>query len=376
MNTLDSGYPGGYLAGSSNGSATGTGIVWALTGDNESFQAGTLRAYDASDVSSQLWTSDMNASRDAAGAFAKDLPSLVVNGRVYVGNFSSQLVVYGLLSGQGTGPVTMSHTSSTNPSVYNQAVTLTAVVSPPGATGTISFMEGATLLGLATVMTGSAALPGVVLAAGPHSLSAVYSGDSIYAGGTAALNQTVSKATPTITWTASAAITFGSALSSLQLDATASVPGSFVYSPPAGTVLPAGNGQSLSASFTPGDTTNYNMASAATTINVNPAPPAADANLVVTKVLTRSGENIVVQLTIANTGGTAVSNVSLTSVKLGTTTAAPLPQSLGTVAGGGSVAATVTVPGSVGASGAASSLSVGGSYTGGSFSSSARISLP
>jgi hypothetical protein len=318
----------------------------------------------------------MNASRDAAGAFAKDLPSLVVNGRVYVGNFSSQLVVYGLLSGQGTGPVTMSLNSSTNPSVYNQAVTLTAVVSPPGATGTISFMEGATLLGLATVMTGSAALPGVVLAPGPHSLSAVYSGDSIYAGGTAALNQTVSKATPTITWTASAAITFGSALSSLQLDATASVPGSFVYSPPAGTVPPAGNGQSLSASFIPGDTTNYNMASAATTINVTPAPPAADANLIVTKVLTRSGENIVVQLTIANTGGTAASNVSLTSVKLGTTTAAPLPQSLGMIAGGGSVAATVTVPRSVGASGAASSLSVGGSYTGGSFSSSARISLP
>jgi len=319
----------------------------------------------------------MNASRDAAGSFTKNLPPLVVNGKVYVGNFSSQLIVYGLLSGVGTGPVTMSLNSTTNPSAYNQALTLTANVSPPGATGTVLFMDGPTSLGSATVTSGTATLAGVSLTAGSHSLSAVYSGDSIYAGGTASLTQSVSMAAPAITWAAPAAITFGGALSSVQLNATASVPGTFAYSPAAGTVLAVGNGQSLSVTFTPTDTMDYKTASATTTINVNPAPaPASGVNLVVTKVLSRTGGSIVIQLTIANTGGMTAAVVSLTSVKIGTAAATPLPQSLGAIPGGGSIVATFTVPGSVGASGAASTLTVSGSYSGGSFNSSARITLP
>jgi hypothetical protein len=183
--------------------------------------------------------------------------------------------------------------------------------------------------------------------------------------------------TPTITWAAPAAITFGGALGSGQLNAAASVPGTFVYTPAAGTVLPVGNGQTLSVAFTPSDTTHYTTATAPTTINVNPAaPPASPANLVITKVLTRSGGNVVVQLTIANTGGTAAANVVLGSVKVGADTATPLPQNIGAIAAGGSATAAASVPGSVGASGAASSLVLSGSFTGGTFSSSARITLP
>jgi hypothetical protein len=68
------------------------------------------------------------------------------------------------------------------------------------------------------------------------------------------LNGSGTAATPTITWPAPAAIPYGTALSSTQLDATASVPGSFVYTPPAGTVLSTGT-QTLSVTFTPTDTT-------------------------------------------------------------------------------------------------------------------------
>jgi len=93
-------------------------------------------------------------------------------------------------------------------------------------------------------------------------------------------------------------------------------------------------------------------------------------------VLTRSGGNVVVQLTIANTGGTAAANVVLTSVKVGADSATPLPQSIGAIGAGASSQAAVTVPGSVGVSGAASSLTITGTYTGGTFSSSARIMLP
>ena len=53
-------------------------------------------------------------------------------------------------------------------------------------------------------------------------------------------------ATPTITWATPAAITSGTALSATQLDATASVPGTFTYTPAAGTVLGAGT-QTLSS---------------------------------------------------------------------------------------------------------------------------------
>jgi len=187
----------------------------------------------------------------------------------------------------------------------------------------------------------------------------------------------ISKATPTITWPTPAASTFGGALGVGQLNATANVPGVFVYTPPAGTVLSIGKGQTLSVAFTPSDTTDYNTATASTTITVNPAaPPPSPADLVVTKVLTRSGGNVVVQLTIANTGGTAAANVVLTSVKVGADSATPLPQSIGAIGAGASSQAAVTVPGSVGVSGAASSLTITGTYTGGTFSSSARITLP
>ena len=88
---------------------------------------------------------------------------------------------------------------------------------------------------------------------------------------TATIN--VTKATPSITWTNPVAISFGTALSSVQLDATTSVPGTFTYTPAAGTVLNVGNGQTLSVSFAPTDTTDYNTAAAKATINVDKAPP-------------------------------------------------------------------------------------------------------
>ncbi len=80
------------------------------------------------------------------------------------------------------------------------------------------------------------------------------------------------KTAPTITWAAPAAITYGAALSSTQLDATASVPGTFVYNPAAGTVLNAGT-QTLSATFTPSDTTKYPTATSSVSLTVNKATP-------------------------------------------------------------------------------------------------------
>ena len=81
------------------------------------------------------------------------------------------------------------------------------------------------------------------------------------------ISTTVTKTTPIITWSNPADITYGILLSSTQLNATASVSGTFVYTPVAGTLLNAGT-HTLSVAFTPENTASYNNASATVYINV------------------------------------------------------------------------------------------------------------
>ena len=82
---------------------------------------------------------------------------------------------------------------------------------------------------------------------------------------------TVNQATPTLTWATPAAITYGTALSGTQLDAASGgVAGSFVYAPALGTVLGVGV-QTLKATFTPTDTTDYTTGTAQVSLTVNKA---------------------------------------------------------------------------------------------------------
>ncbi|HEY3840210.1 MAG TPA: Ig-like domain repeat protein, partial [Bryobacteraceae bacterium] len=186
------------------------------------------------------------------------------------------------------------------------------------------------------------------------------------------------KTTPTVTWTNPSDIVFGSALSGIQLNATASVPGTFIYTPPAGTVLGVGSGQTLSVAFTPTDTTNYNSATGSVLINVLPA--SGPATLVVTRTLARDANNndVLVTLTIANTGGTAATGVTLNSAKIGTAVSTtPLPAALTDIPAGGSQSITVRfAAGTVGNTGAAAVLSISGVYNAGAFGGSSRITLP
>src|SRR5258705_8558401 len=84
---------------------------------------------------------------------------------------------------------------------------------------------------------------------------------------------TVAKATPTITWPTPADLVYGTALSGTQLNATASVPGTFAYAPAAGVVLNASAGQTLSVTFTPTDAANFTTATATVSITVLKATP-------------------------------------------------------------------------------------------------------
>jgi len=99
QNVATPAHPGGILTVSSNGTP-GSGVLWASTPQADSWHAttaGTLYAFDASDISKVLWTSEQNAARDALGDFAKFTPPTVVNGRVFTATFSNAIRVYGLL---------------------------------------------------------------------------------------------------------------------------------------------------------------------------------------------------------------------------------------------------------------------------------------
>jgi hypothetical protein len=93
------GQSGAVLSVSSNGSQEGTGILWAsyaYTGDAEhAVSPGILRAFDANDVSKQLWNNQLNP-RDAGGYYAKFAAPTIANGHVYLPTFSNRVVVYGL----------------------------------------------------------------------------------------------------------------------------------------------------------------------------------------------------------------------------------------------------------------------------------------
>jgi subtilase family serine protease len=88
---------------------------------------------------------------------------------------------------------------------------------------------------------------------------------------------TVSKIAPALAWAGPAAITYGAALTSNQLNATANTPGSFAYAPPAGTVLNAGT-NILSVIFTPANTTDYSSATDSVSLVASPAPLSVTAN--------------------------------------------------------------------------------------------------
>jgi hypothetical protein len=83
---------------------------------------------------------------------------------------------------------------------------------------------------------------------------------------------------PVITWANPASITYGTALSATQLNATANVPGTFTYTPPTGTLLNAGVNQKLAVNFVPTDGAVYNSVSNTALITVNKATLTATAS--------------------------------------------------------------------------------------------------
>jgi uncharacterized repeat protein (TIGR01451 family) len=143
--------------------------------------------------------------------------------------------------------------------------------------------------------------------AGDYTASASYAGDSNYNPSNDSKDYSIGKATPVITWSNPADIIYGTALSGTQLNATAGVPGGFVYTPAAGTVLGYGS-HNLHVDFTPTDTANYNNAQKDVSINV------LSALLTTTMTLERQakvGYNHNYYIDITNNGNAAATSMTL-----------------------------------------------------------------
>lgn len=137
----------------------------------------------------------------------------------------------------------------------------------------------------ATASQGSASVPGTfvytpavgeVPGAGTQTLSATFTPTDThkFKAATATVSLTVNKATPTISWNSPAPLTVGASLENTQLNATAmfggaNVPGTFTYSPAAGTVMSTAGTQTLSVTFAPTDSTNYKSVTATVPLTVN-----------------------------------------------------------------------------------------------------------
>jgi Tol biopolymer transport system component len=145
---------------------------------------------------------------------------------------------------------------------------------PHPAGVTVTGFGGEPLTPFTVTYNGSAALP---VAVGTYDVAVTYLGSTNYRSNTVHRPLVIAKAAPALSWSAPAAIGYGTALGAAQLNATASVPGTFSYTPAAGTVLAAGS-RPLSATFTPADPANYSGGSVATTIVVLAAPLTVRAN--------------------------------------------------------------------------------------------------
>ena len=85
------GFTGGNPTVSSNNGAKGTGILWTVDATP------ALRAYDATDLSKEIYNSTQNSARDSVDSYVKFAAPTVANGEVFVGTKNS-LDIFGLVA--------------------------------------------------------------------------------------------------------------------------------------------------------------------------------------------------------------------------------------------------------------------------------------
>ena len=200
----------------------------------------------------------------------------------YAGSTSSAVTLTGdKVTPNVTLTLSPSMISSTTP--VTVSVQVTDPVNGGLPSGTITLTSGSYTSAPVALSSGRGTItvPSGMLAEGTDTLTIHYTPDtasaSLYTVATGTISVSVNQTTPAITWLMPVPITYGIALSGMQLNAAASTSGTFSYTPTTGTVLSAGQHQ-LSVTFTPTDTTNYRSVTSTVSLNVSQAPLSISAN--------------------------------------------------------------------------------------------------
>jgi RHS repeat-associated protein len=227
---------------------------------------------------------------------------VAANGNLYIADYGNERV---RVVGATTQAANLTWLTPA-PIYYGTALSAAQLdASSNGVPGTITYSEAV----------------GTVLKAGTYTLSAEFvPTSSAYSTETAEVTLTVNPAPAPVSWPQPADIANGTALSATQLDATSTLPGSFVYSPASGTVLRLGP-QLLEVTFTPADTIDYVPTTATVAITVKPGTTTYDTGKVAfvantTTVATVSYVQSSTAASVASALASAVNGVSTTPVKL------------------------------------------------------------
>jgi hypothetical protein len=301
------------------GVAVGTTIITATQAAASGYNATATNTYT---LTVTIGTPTITAAPTATGlTYGQTLASSTLSGGTasVAGTFTFTTTSTAPSVGTAAQGVTFTPSDTTN---YTSTTT-TANVTVAKATPTLTWATpsaityGTTLSATQLNATSSLAdgtityspASGTTPSAGTQTLTATFTPTDTanYNTATGTVSLTVNKATPTLTWATPSTITYGTALSATQLNATASVAGSFAYSPASGAILSVGT-QTLSATFTPTDTTNFNSASASVSLNVIVAVPGAPTAITAT---TANGEATVTFTAPSYTGSSAITGYTI-----------------------------------------------------------------
>ncbi len=266
---------GGSLCVSSNG--TGSGILWAV-GSNA-----TVHAYDATNVTTELWNSGQNSARDSLPSVGHFQFPMVANGKVYVPTGSGSLVCYGRLATQ------LAFQQQPSGAAAGAAINPAITVAIAGATGAVdTTANGSVTLSIAS-NPGGGTLGGTLTATAVNGI-ATFSGLSISQPGA---GYTLSATSSGLTSATSAAFTITSS-------ATGAAKLAFVQQP---TAADAGVAIAPAVTVAVEDSTGATVAGAtnAVTISIatNPAGGALGGTLTVNAV---NGIATFANLTISKAG--------------------------------------------------------------------------
>ena len=130
-----------------------------------------------------------------------------------------------------------------------------------GATGTAAGVNDENLSDLLSLGATFVNVPG-------GTANWTFGGTANYNAASGTATVTINKAIPILSWPQPTAVVAGTVLTTTQLNASANVEGTFIYTPPLGTVVTTT--QPLTVLFTPADTLNYDSAEATVTLVVDP----------------------------------------------------------------------------------------------------------